>query len=413
MEAMASPSTTPAIPGERLLRPDDPGYDEARQVWNGMIDRRPAVIARVESTDEVVAALALSRARRPAGLDPRRRPQRRRPRRRRRRPRDRPLGDASVAVDPDAAARPRRRRRPWGDLDAAAQAHGLATPGGVVSRHRRRRAHAGGGLGWLRRKHGLSCDAFAAATVVTADGRVVRASADEHPDLFWGLRGGGGNFGVVTEFEFALLPARPDVATTVAIWPIGEAAAGPARLPRAGADAARRGLAGRRAVARPRRRGLPRVDPRRRRPVHPGAWPRRPSTREPSSCGRSRPSARGGRRHRRPHAVRRVPAVLRRRLPGPHDALLLEVVVRGRALRRPRRRPRRGVRAPAVAPLDHRHLGQPRRGRARVERRDRVRPASRGVADQPGVELGVGGGRRREPRLGPRHRRRHRRAAPT
>ena len=219
MEAMAS--TT--IPAERLLRPDDAGYEEARQVWNGMISHRPAVIARVESIDEVVAALALARAEglpvsirggghNVAGLA---------------------VGDAALVIDLSAMSsvsvdtNARRARvgggARWGDLDAAAQAHGLATPGGVVSDTGVAGLTLSGGLGWLRRKHGLSCDALRAATVVTADGRVVRASADEHPDLFWGLRGGGGNFGVVTEFEFELFPLGPTVATTVAIWPIAEA----------------------------------------------------------------------------------------------------------------------------------------------------------------------------------------------
>jgi FAD/FMN-containing dehydrogenase len=214
-----------AIPAARLIRPGDPGYDDARQVWNGMIDHRPAVIASVESTGDVVAAIALARAEglpvsirggghNVAGLA---------------------VGDGALVIDLSAIAGvtvdPERRRATvgagarWKDLDAAAQAYGLATPGGVVSDTGIAGLTLSGGLGWLRRKHGLSCDALRAATVVTADGRVVRASADEHPDLFWGLRGGGGNFGVVTEFEFELYPVGPVVATTVAIWPIVEAAA--------------------------------------------------------------------------------------------------------------------------------------------------------------------------------------------
>ena len=225
MEGTATPGTTPAMPAERLIRPGDPGYDDARQVWNGMIDHRPAVIARVESTDEVVAAIAFARAaglpvsirgggHNVAGLA---------------------VGDGALVIDlagmAAVAVDPERRRATvgagarWKDLDAAAQVHGLATPGGVVSDTGIAGLTLSGGLGWLRRKHGLSCDALVAATVVTADGRVVRAGADEHPDLFWGLRGGGGNFGVVTEFEFALYPVGPIVATTVAIWPIDEAAA--------------------------------------------------------------------------------------------------------------------------------------------------------------------------------------------
>jgi FAD/FMN-containing dehydrogenase len=217
--------TSPAIPAARLIRPGDAAYDEARLVWNGMISHLPAAIARVESTGDVVAAVALARTEglpisirggghNVAGLA---------------------VGDGALVVDLAGIAHvevdaPARRARVgagarWGDLDAAAQAHGLATPGGVVSDTGIAGLTLSGGLGWLRRKHGLSCDALLAATVVTADGRVVRASADEHPDLFWGLRGGGGNFGVVTEFEFELFPVGPTVATTVAIWPLAEAAA--------------------------------------------------------------------------------------------------------------------------------------------------------------------------------------------
>ena len=210
---------------QRLLRPGDAGYDDARQVWNGMISHRPAVIARVESVDDVVAALALARAEglpvsirggghNVAGLA---------------------VGDGALVIDlsamNDVTVDPAARRARvqggarWRDLDEAGQEHGLATPGGVVSDTGIAGLTLSGGLGWLRRKHGLSCDALRGATVVTADGRIVHASADEHPDLFWGLRGGGGNFGVVTEFEFELYPVGPTVATTVAIWPLDQAAA--------------------------------------------------------------------------------------------------------------------------------------------------------------------------------------------
>ena len=368
MDATTSPSATPTIPADRLLRPDDAGYDDARQVWNGMIAHRPAVIARVESTDDVVAALALARAEglpvsirggghNVAGLA---------------------VGDgalvvdlsamSSVSVDPDA-----RRARVgggarWGDLDAAAQAHGLATPGGVVSETGVAGLTLSGGLGWLRRKHGLSCDALRAATVVTADGRIVRASADEHADLFWGLRGGGGNFGVVTEFEFELFPVGPTVATTVAIWPIGEAAAvlrefralAPTLPDEVSPVAVLSPVPDDEAFPASIRGG--------RRPVHPrdGDGAARRGRRAPAAD--RGPGQRGGDRHRRPDPIHRVPAVLRRRIPGPHDALLLEVVVRRRPCRRPHRPPRRGVRAPAVPPFHDRHLGQRRRDRPRLAR---------------------------------------------
>jgi FAD/FMN-containing dehydrogenase len=218
-------STVHAIPADRLLRPGDPGFDDARRVWNGMISHVPAAIARPTSIDDVVAALALARAERlpvsvrggghnVAGLA---------------------VGDGALVVDLSSMSYvvvdPTARRARvgggarWGDVDAAAQVHGLATPGGVVSDTGVAGLTLSGGLGWLRRKHGLSCDALRVATVVTADGRVVRASADQHPDLFWALRGGGGNFGVVVELEFELFPVGPTVATTVSLWPIGEAAA--------------------------------------------------------------------------------------------------------------------------------------------------------------------------------------------
>lgn len=214
----------PNIPSDRLLRPGDAAYDEARLVWNGMVDHHPAVIARVRSVDEVVAAVALARAEglpisirggghHVAGLA---------------------VGDgalvvdgselASVWVDPVARRARVGAGARWGDVDSAAQVHGLATPGGVVSDTGVTGLTLSGGLGWLRRTHGLSCDALRAATLVTADGRIVRASADEHADLLWALRGGGGNFGVVVELEFELYPVGPEVASSVAIYGLSEAA---------------------------------------------------------------------------------------------------------------------------------------------------------------------------------------------
>ena len=189
-----------------LLTVGDAGYDEARMVWNRMVDRHPALIVRCACVADVVAALRFARERdvlisikggghnvtgyavcaggvmldlsamRGARVDAERR---------------------VVVVDAGAT---------WKDVDTATQCHGLATVGGIVSSTGVAGLTLGGGHGWLMRRHGLACDNLVAAEVVTADGARVRASAEEHPELFWGLRGGGGNFGIVTSFEFRLHP---------------------------------------------------------------------------------------------------------------------------------------------------------------------------------------------------------------
>ncbi len=189
-----------------LVGPGDDGYDAGRAVWNAIVDRRPALVARCASTADVVTALRYGRE---AGLEigvrggghsflglP---------------VTDGGLlidlsGLSSVRVDPGS-------RRAWvgggsllGALDVAAQQYGLATTAGNVSHTGVGGLTLGGGVGWLARLLGLSCDNVASYELVTADGDVLRASTTEHPDLFWGLRGGGGNFGVVTEFEFRLHP---------------------------------------------------------------------------------------------------------------------------------------------------------------------------------------------------------------
>jgi FAD/FMN-containing dehydrogenase len=200
----------PAVRG-RVVRPGDPDYDEARAVWNGMIDKRPVLIVQAAGVDDVAATIALARR---TGL---------------------PLairggghnvaGNGSVddgivldlgamrAIDVDPVAR--RVRVEAGatlaDVDRATEPHALAVPIGVVSGTGIAGLTLGGGVGWLVRAHGLTIDNLLEAEVVLATGERVRASATEHPDLFWGLRGGGGNFGVVTAFTFQAHPLDPDV----------------------------------------------------------------------------------------------------------------------------------------------------------------------------------------------------------
>jgi FAD/FMN-containing dehydrogenase len=201
-----------------VITPADPGFDDRRRVWNAQIDRRPSVIARCASAADVAAAVGFAREHRleisvrggahnTAGTAVCDRGM---------------MVDLSLlnAVTVDPAT---RRVRAGGgallaDLDAATQAHGLAVPAGIVSHTGVGGLTLGGGMGWLTRMHGLSIDNLVSAEVVAADGQVLRAAADEHPDLFWAIRGGGGNFGVITSFEFALHEVGPAVQFGLFFW---------------------------------------------------------------------------------------------------------------------------------------------------------------------------------------------------
>ena len=194
-----------------VLTPEDAGYDAARALWNAMHDRRPALLVHCTGAADVIAALAFARSHdleiavRGGGhsfagfsttdggvvID---------------------LGPMKgVRVDPQARTAVAQPGLRWGDLDHETQAFGLAVTGGLVSTTGIAGFSLGGGIGWLVRKHGMTVDNLLAADLVTADGNVVHASAEENPELFFGLRGGGGNFGIVTSFTYRLHPVGPVV----------------------------------------------------------------------------------------------------------------------------------------------------------------------------------------------------------
>jgi FAD binding domain/Berberine and berberine like len=210
-----------SLTGE-LVRPGDASYDERRAVWNGSIDRRPALIARCTSAEDVRAAVGVARqagvltAVRGGGhsfpglsvcddglvID---------------------LGPMKgIHVDPEARVVRAQAGVLLGELDNATQQHGLAVPAGIVTTTGLAGLTLGGGIGWLMRKHGLTVDQLLSVELITADGDRVTASADENADLFWGVRGGGGNFGVVTEFTFRLNPVGPLVLAGPIYWPMRE-----------------------------------------------------------------------------------------------------------------------------------------------------------------------------------------------
>jgi FAD/FMN-containing dehydrogenase len=210
------------IMGEVLL-PGEEAYESARRIWNGTIDKRPGAIARCVATPDVVHAVNVARdhgvllAIRGGGHNIA----------------GNALCDGGLVIDLSrmkAAQVDAKARKvvieggaTLADLDAATQAHGLATPVGINSTTGLAGLTLGGGFGWLSRKHGMTVDNLESAEVVTATGEVVRASATEHADLFWALRGGGGNFGVVTRFEYRLHPLGPNVLSGLIVYPMSEA----------------------------------------------------------------------------------------------------------------------------------------------------------------------------------------------
>lgn len=204
----------------RLIQPNDPDYDEVRQVWNGYIDKHPALIAQCSGTADVIDAVKFARkndievsvrggGHNVAGSA---------------------LVDDGMMIDlskmrgihVDASRKLARVQggATWGDLDRETQVFGLAAPGGVVSTTGVAGLTLGGGLGWMRKKHGLSCDNLDSIEIVTADGKLLTASKTENEDLFWALRGGGGNFGIVTSFEFHLHEVGPTVMMCAIMYPM-------------------------------------------------------------------------------------------------------------------------------------------------------------------------------------------------
>src|SRR5512134_964213 len=206
-----------------VVAPDDEGYDAARAIWNGAIDRRPAWIARCTGVTDVVATVRFARER------------------------DLPVAVRSgghgvgghalcdgglvidlspmkgIRVDPAACTARAEAGVLWGELDRETQLHGLATVGGIVTHTGIAGLTLGGGIGWLMRKHGATVDNLLCADVVTAQGEIVTASEEENPDLFWAIRGGGGNFGIVTSFAYRLHPVGPIVLAGQVFHPLEEA----------------------------------------------------------------------------------------------------------------------------------------------------------------------------------------------
>lgn len=215
-------SLAASVAGQVVL-PGDPAFDELRKVWNGMVDRRPAVLVHCARAQDVAPALTFARQQgleisvrggghHIAGNS---------------------VAEGGLVIDFSGMRKVRvdaEQRRAWtepgatlADFDAAAQQQGLAAPVGINSTTGISGLTLGGGFGWLSRKYGLTIDALVSADVVTADGQPLHASAAAHPDLFWALRGGGGNFGVVTQYEFALQPVGPEIFAGLIVYPFEQA----------------------------------------------------------------------------------------------------------------------------------------------------------------------------------------------
>src|SRR5512136_1667814 len=210
------------VKGKVVLR-DDPDYEGVRKIWNAMIDRRPAVIVRCATADDVASAIRFARQNgldicmRGAGHNIA----------------GNAVCDGGMMIDLSTMKNIRvdvARRRAYvepgatlADFDTAVQAHALATPVGINSTTGISGLTLGGGFGWLTRKYGMTVDNLASVELVTANGKKVRASESENTDLFWAVRGGGGNFGVVTQFEFALHPVGPQVLAGLIVFPLDQA----------------------------------------------------------------------------------------------------------------------------------------------------------------------------------------------
>ena len=354
-----------------IVRKSDAEYEAARRVWNGMVDKHPSLVVRPRGTADVVAAVRFARSHeleiavRCGGHGTS----------------GQSVSDGGVVIDlglmravmVDPTA---RRARVQGgallaDLDREAQHHGLVTTGGVISHTGVGGLTLGGGYGYLARRFGLACDNVLSAEVVTADGDVVTASPDSHPDLYWGIRGGGGNFGIVTTFEFRLHPFGPDILSVDLAFGEDD---GPAALagrswnsrPEApdhmSADAA---VVTARRLADPARGG-PRPDRRVGRPTPTRTIPRGGQAVPATPPGRRQ----ADRRVRRGHALPRAPA-RRRRGPAPRPAPVRQVALR----------PRRPSDALIEALLAQRGGQRTRRGGQREPR-----PARRGGRSRVGPD---------------------------